>query len=186
MTPLFHLSFKEDLEGIWTPQIPDGSDIEIAEASFPEPSLARISCSPSIIQCFQAIYPNVKHFFDQEKYPHMDFYVYEPEITSAVKVLPPEKLIKDRMVHDAFLTEEHLILSRVKMTLVAKVRIDNVTPVKKIYYHPFNDNKLPKDSWIPGGFSYTLLESYKEVVTKQLAVQAKPRPSIVEKWQRKT
>jgi len=160
---LFHISFKSDLPTIIDPKRADGiyeDEPLYEEEVYPEPDIPRFSCSPSIVQCFQAVYPNVKNFFDLEHYPHLDFYVYSPELTKNTKLLTPEELTKKRTVHDAFVTKEHAILSSVKITKVAKIRIKNISKVEKIYYHPFNDPKEPKDSWVPGGFGYTTLKLY--------------------------
>ena len=100
---LYHLSFNASLEGVWTPKNPDGllpEDSEYVESVYPEPSTPRISCAPTIIQCFQAIYPNVKSLFDVNNYTHLDFYVYSPVFKGGEKVMTPDELCKKRMVHD--------------------------------------------------------------------------------------
>ena len=125
---LFHISFKGDLEGLWIPRNPDGlepTDDGYKSEAYPEPLLPRISCAPTIIQCFQAIYANVKHYFDDKKYPYMEFYVYSPVLKGN----------------------------------------------EKIYYHPFNDEKKEKDSWIPDGFDYSVIHKYKNVVLEELSIQ---------------
>lgn len=163
---LYHLSFNASLEGVWTPKNPDGllpEDSEYVESVYPEPSTPRISCAPTIIQCFQAIYPNVKSLFDVNNYPHLDFYVYSPVFKGGEKVMTPDELCKKRMVHDAYVTGEHCIFSPVKMDLVGKVRINRISNVVRIYYRPFNDPKLKKDSWIPGGFTFSVLNRYKNI-----------------------
>lgn len=178
---LFHISFKGDLEGLWTPRNPDGlepTDDGYKSEAYPEPLLPRISCAPTIIQCFQAIYANVKHYFDDKKYPYMEFYVYSPVLKGNEKILTPEVLTRKKMVHDAFLTKEHAICSPVKMELLARIKISNIKQVEKIYYHPFNDEKKEKDSWIPGGFDYSVIHKYKNVVLEEIC-REKP---IFTKW----
>mgnify|MGYP001767713234 CR=1 FL=1 len=161
---LFHISFKDDLPSIIDPKRNDGiyeGEEGYQQEAYPEPSFPRFSCSPTIIQCFQAVYPNVKRFFDEDRVPYLDFFVYSPVIDNELEILTPEDLTKKRFVHDAFLTEEYCILSRVRIEKVAKIRINRIAVVEKIWYRPFNDPSEKKDSWLPGGFSFKVLQRFK-------------------------
>ena len=151
---LFHLSFNGELEGVWSPRKPDGlnpGDPGYIEPEYPEPDTPRISFSPSIIKCFIAIYQNVKHFFDKENYPHLDFFVYTPLLTGKETIITPQILTHKEFVHDAFLTEEHWVCSKVRVKRIAKIRISKIAEVKKHYYRAFNNPKNKKDLWIPDG-----------------------------------
>lgn len=177
---LYHLSFRRDLPSTIDPRRPDGIQDDnplYEEEVFPEPDIPRFSCSPTIIQCFQAIYANVKHFFNERHYPHLDFYVYTPEITEETEVLTPDDLTKRRMVHDAFMTGEHCILNKFKLIKIAKVRIKRISNVEKIYYNPFNDPKETEPSWLPGGFSYEKLLSFKSI-----SLESAENTSVFERW----
>ena len=163
--PLYHISFNDSLPSIIDPKRNDGiykEDPEYEEEIYPEPDTPRFSCSPTIINCFQAIYPNVKHFFDVEHYPYLLFYVYSPIINKTTVILTPDQLAKQRMVHDAHITKEHCILNKVEIVKKYQIKIKSIRNVKRLYYHPFNDLKEPKDSWVPDGFSYEILKDYSK------------------------
>lgn len=132
----YHISFRGDLEGTWKPQLPYG---EGSGGEFSEPSYPRICVSPSIKQCFWAVYPNVSKYFEVEKYPYMDFYVYVPNL-QGVKFLDNDEVNRRKVVHDSHVTGEAQILSSAFMKLDSKVRIKNCTKNKKVMYYPFNDH----------------------------------------------
>lgn len=146
--PLFHISFRDHLDGLWTPRLPDGNyasgDKETGE--FPEPKVARISFSSSLEGCFYAIYHNISQYFEINKYPYMDFFVYSPILTGNEKIWNPQFLTKKRLVHDAHVTNEYCILTPVKVKCIGKLRVFNpLTRSKKIEevkYFPFNDRSL--------------------------------------------
>ena len=156
---LYHISFNPDLPREIDPDKHEFDGVDPETSAYPEQLSGRFCCSPTIIQCFQAIYPNVKHFFDKLHYPHMDFYVYMPNLTPDVKVVTPETLTKERSVHDAHVTQEYDIVSPVKIRKVALIRIKRINPVGKKYYQPFDDSKEPEGSWVPKGFSFTVIRS---------------------------
>lgn len=87
---LFHLSFNGNIAGMWDPKLPDGLYGEKGDLS--EPDVPRISVSPTLKQCFQAIYPNISKYFEKENYPYLIFYVYVPLFTGNEKVWTPEIL----------------------------------------------------------------------------------------------
>ena len=85
----------------------------------------RISFSPSVAECFRAIWPNIHKFFTRHKYPHMDMYVYALVKGNEKLMLTPEQMTKDSKLWDAFYTREHCFLTKVKVKKIAKVRIIN-------------------------------------------------------------
>lgn len=123
----YHISFKEDLAGIWTPRLPVGSELEASQdAKYSEPNIPRISLAPSIEKCFTSIYPNVSQFFEEKRYPYMDFFVYTPkdklnknDFTSA------KELTEKRYVWDAHVTKEIWVTKPIELLLINKVRIFN-------------------------------------------------------------
>lgn len=155
MNQLFHLSFREDLEGTWYPRSPysqltaqQRTPIDIVKLDYDdpiaEPDEPRISFSPSIEQCFQAIYCNVKHYFIKEKYPYIDMYVYVPIITENTIIETPIELTTGYKVWDAFYTEEHWITTPTEMKIHSKVRIYNTIKTGHIEIYPFNDKTKAK------------------------------------------
>lgn len=97
---LYHISFKSDLEGIWKPRNPINEGIDT------EPDLPRISCAPTIEQCFQAIYPNISNLFEEKNFPYMEFYVYSPVLDGSERVLYSDQLTNNHIVPDAHMTDE--------------------------------------------------------------------------------
>lgn len=149
---LYHISFRDNLEGVWIPRNPDGLTEDLSE-----PDLPRISVSPSIVQCFQAIYPNVSKYFEVDDYPHMDFHVYQPHFVGNERVLTPSFLTQNHMVHDAFLTEEHCILDPTFMTHIGSVRIQNTNGNQFLTYHPFDDPQEPERGFAPSAIKFSWL-----------------------------
>ena len=147
---LFHISFNSKLEGEWDPEFNQKDDPSAPPVDpnaevfpYPEPSLGRISLAPSIEQCFLGVYGNTAKFFTEKKYPHMNFYVYAPRYEGAERVVTPKTLTDDRLVWDAHVTKEHLILDTVFMRLIGEVMIKNTNKNPIIRTHPFNDPREP-------------------------------------------
>ena len=158
---LFHISFRDDLEGKWTPQKPEGEyDEKYYTSEHPEPDIPRISTSPTIKQCFQAIHANVKHYFEKENYPHMDFHVYTPKLTGKERILTPKELTDKRFVHDAHMTDEHSILDPVHMQLHSKIRIYNTNRSKMLNYKPFGDENTKERPFAPAQIRFKTLKKY--------------------------
>ena len=154
---LYHISFKNDLEGVWQPKTPEGGG---ARTDSSEPETRRICVSPTIEQCFQAIYPNISQYFEDKNYPYMDFYVYKPQLVGTEEIITPEGLTEHRWVPDAYLTDEHWILDPTFMQLYSKIRIKNTNKNKWIEFHPYNDNSEEKRGFAPDGIKYKTLEKY--------------------------
>lgn len=152
---LYHLSFNGGLAGVWNPKIPDG--YAGMEGSIPptEPMFPRICLSSTLEGAFYAIYPNVSHFFEKHRYPHMDLYVYSPILRKDTRLLTPAELTKKRMVWDAHLTQEYDILTPVKMTLKGKVRFFNTIKEEWIRIRPFDDPKeVEREVCPPARYEY--------------------------------
>lgn len=155
MSELIHLSFNGDLEGVWEPRHPDGSDPDgTTGGKYPEFTEKRISVSSSIEGAFIGIYPNIAHLFEVKKYPHMDFVVYGPVIKKTTRVLSPKDLTDKRLVWDAHATGEHAILDPVFMKLLYHVRVFNTNKSPTRYTHPFDDKKLPQESIGPADIKW--------------------------------
>ena len=144
---LFHISFRDNLSGMWTPKNPAGNNHSI-KSNLSEPKTPRISCSSSIIKCFYAIYPNISKYFEENMYPHMNFIVYSPVLNGNEKIWTPEYLTKQKLVHDAYMTDEYCILQKVHILKIGELivynpLIKNKHP-KEIEYRPFNNPKFGK------------------------------------------
>lgn len=153
--PLYHISFDGSLNGQWTPRNPDGFTDRSSALS--EPDLPRISVAPTIPQCFQAIYPNINQYFEEQKYPHLDFYVYQPRFIGNERVLPPKYLTTHRYVHDAHLTDEYCILDPTFMQMVGRVRIPNTEAGPFLDYHPFDKAENPVQFFAPQNIVFSWL-----------------------------
>jgi hypothetical protein len=145
--PLYHISFDGELAGIWTPRNPDGYTDRTSSLS--EPDLPRISVAPTIVQCFQAIYPNVCKYFEDDDYPNLEFHVYKPKFKGHERILSPQYLTKSHMVHDAHMTHEYCILDDTTMQKVGKVTIQNTNRSPFLDYYPFNQSTYDLKSFAP-------------------------------------
>lgn len=157
---LYHISFRDDLEGKWKPRNPVGDSKSNLKSEYPEPDLPRISLSPTIEQCFQAIYPNVKQFFEEKHFPYMEFYVYTPKLRGTERILTPKELTDKRYVHDAHMTDEYCILDPVYMQLHSKIRILNTEKSKMLYYNPFGDPETKRKPFAPYIVKYVVVKKY--------------------------
>lgn len=144
---LYHLSFNKHTAITWNPRLPDGTEL-IPEGSenLGEPMIPRISFSPTIEQCFRAIWPNIDHYFKIKKYPYLEFFVYSPILTSNNKVVSPKVLLDERWVWDAHITDEHWVINPVKMHLLGKCRVKNTLNGGLLMTRIFNDPNEPIDS----------------------------------------
>ena len=121
---LYHLSFNKTLEGVWHPRSPDGTGEGNEHVSITsESNRPRICVSPTIKQCFQATYPNVKHYFENKNYPYLNMQLYKATLTKNTVLKTPKELTDHLEVWDAFVTEEHWLLTPVEMKLIAEVKI---------------------------------------------------------------
>lgn len=134
---LLHISFDDSLEGVMNPRDPVSDDNN--SSKFPEPEQPRVCFSPTVKQCFIAIYPNVSKFFEKENYPYMDFYVYQAMLTGDERIVYPGELTNQRKVHDAHVTDEHWVLDPVRVKKIQHVRIKNTNNNGELNYRPFGD-----------------------------------------------
>lgn len=146
---LYHISFRDDLEGKWVPKRPDGDyDHETDPSLLPETTDARISLSPTIEQCFQAIYANVKHLIRKDK--ALNFNVYTPVFTGKEWIVYPEVLAKQKFVHDAHVTKEHCVVSPVYMKHIGKVSITTTGDRDKLNYYTYGiKDENDYYGWVP-------------------------------------
>jgi len=137
---LYNISFRSDLPTIWKPKDVEGNDGDVNNI-FTEPSTPRICLSPTLEQCFKAIYPNISKFFEIENYPYMVFNVYQAMNIDNKFLIYPNTLTEKRWVLDAHLTKEHWYLNNLKMANMGKIKINNTNRSKMIKGHPFDDVK---------------------------------------------
>jgi hypothetical protein len=147
---LYHISFNHDLEGMWTPVEPDGDYTEENVDLVTETVIAKISVSPTIEQCFQAIYANVKHLFGGRGRSKMTFAVYKPRFTGRERIILPKAFTEQRAIHDAHITEEHGIIDPTYMEYLGRVEIEVPKSSDKLYYYAFDDRSGKEPyGWLP-------------------------------------
>jgi hypothetical protein len=157
---LMHLSFRGDLEGVWRPRNPHGDGHSVG-GQHSEPDLPRVSLAPTVEDCFRAIYPNVAHYFEHHKYPHMDFHVYRPVFQGSETVVTPQELTRSRMVHDAHMTSEYCVLSRLRMRHAGRVRVFSTNCSPFLSHHPFADRLRDSISFAPRDVRWKALPNRK-------------------------
>lgn len=145
----YHISFRE-LPKVLHPRQPEDHDFN-ARVGEPldlkEDLKPRVSFSPTVEHCFAAIYPNVSRFFEIEKYPYLQFYVYR-SVKPLVAVIP-EKIVRAK-VYDSGFTREVCSLNPVEVELVAMVRIPNPGDHEvPLYTKPFGDQSKPDIFVVP-------------------------------------
>lgn len=159
---LYHISFKKISTATWQPKLPDGSvdsPTKDPTGKYPEPSVPRICVAETLTGCFYAVYPNVSQYFEKHNYPHMDFYFYRATIDSNTVKWGPRRLTSRRLVWDAHVTREHVLLTPTKMTLVGKVRFFNTTKDEWVKTNPFDDSNMPEHDVAPPA-KYKIIETY--------------------------
>ena len=147
---LFHLSFSGTKTGTWFPITPAGTeDVNPDDVAFGEPPVPRISLSPTLEQCFRAVYPNIDFYFKDKRYPHVDIYAYRPRFKGGERIVLPETLTQERWVWDAHVTDEHWVLDKVEMELVGRYRFFNTEDNTHGYAtRPFDDPNEPPNSYV--------------------------------------
>lgn len=142
--PLYHISLNRKLPLTLIPRQPDGTELE-NQGVYKETEVPRVSFSPTMFTCLQAIYPNVWSLFENPRGQKegVEFAVYRFDPRSHARVVTPDELTKRRWVWDAHITQEHCFLDPVQIyycgNIVAKV--PNDVPGLTIY--PYNDKSLP-------------------------------------------
>lgn len=161
---LFHISFNGNLPNTLFPRQPEDSNFKKKKTSpLTEDLPNRVSFSPSIQQCFSAIYPNVSKYFEELKYPYMTFFVYSPIMNTGKKL--KRELVYSK-VWDAHFTEEECFYTKVDIRKVAKINIlrPNDNNQKDIVIHPFNDTSLPK-RFVSPTVKFKITEQYESNIS---------------------
>lgn len=140
---LYHISFDGKLPEKLTPRLPDGTNKK-DQGEFKEFDAPRVSFSPCVFRCLQAIIPNVyeRLFSDEGQKSGCEFYVYRMKSGQNVRIKTPEELTKEHLVWDAHITHEHCVLDPVEVISCGRVNawVDKSDPGLTIY--PYNDRSL--------------------------------------------
>lgn len=156
---LYHLSFNSNLPAALQPRQPHGEPAKVS--IYTEKLPPRVSFSPSVQQCFTAIYPNISKYFEEEKYPYMDMYVYAP--IGKGKRLSQDIVLQN--VWDSHVTEEVCFVSSIQITRVAKIRIFNPKTLNRdnsIYTQPFN-SRMAKVRFVAPIVNFDILERFSTI-----------------------
>lgn len=152
---LFHISFKEKLEGVWTPRNPDGYETPpqkydkdeyklSSKENLTEPNYPRISTAPTLEGCFLGVFPNISHLFEEFNYPFLLFHVYKASLSSKTMGITNEDLVEKKIIYDAHVTGEYQITSKTKMEHIKVIKIMNPKGSKDRFEFPFGDREKPK------------------------------------------
>jgi hypothetical protein len=154
--PLYHISFNRKLPLTLVPREPWGSELQPDESQpqdiptdpdswiFAEFQTPRVSFSPSLFHCVQAVYANTHHLFESPRgmKEGLEFAVYRHDPRSRARIMFPEDLSKQKAVWDAHITQEHCFLDPVQVyycgTFVARL----LNGVNGFDVHPFNDKSM--------------------------------------------
>lgn len=157
---LLHISFRDNLPEVLIPRQPDGCDIGSVnvESMYAENLPPRVSFAPTLEGCFYGVYPNVSKYFEVEKYPHLEYFVYRA-LTDDETTYTDASTIWDQHV-----TGEVCITSPIKVELVAKIQVINTTNngAHDVYAYPFNDMKR-KPEFVGPKFQYKVIDLYKPI-----------------------
>lgn len=127
----YHLSFDNTLEGFWSPRVPIGSG---GSGVLSEPEIPRICFSPTIEQCFQAIYPNISEGFEVSKRPTL-LYLYSPK--TLYGVVPNDEVCS--YIHDAHITKEFWLTERNEVFLIGEILVfPSTLNYPDLMYLPFD------------------------------------------------
>lgn len=142
---LYHISQSNKLPSYLYPRHPSGLknadniDEPVPNTIFTEKTKPRVCFSPSIEHCWKAIYPNLHKEFGIYGKPHIDFYVYKLIKGDPINMDNPDDLTKGRKVWDAHYTLEHCFYTKVRIKLIAKVRIMKPTNDEIDKIKPYNE-----------------------------------------------
>lgn len=134
-TTLYHISFDPQLAGTLVPQNPAGGDMDAEPSEISEPSLPRVCFSTTIRGCVRAVFPNWKELLKGGNV--ITFNVYRAIPNRNHMFVPPEALSKERIVHDALVTQEHISLTPVEIEFVGKATATLDVNGEWLYYHLF-------------------------------------------------
>ena len=140
--PLYHLSFNRRLDKQpLVPRQPHGSEIsETKESIYTERLPDRVSFSPTVEQCFMAIYPNISKYFEEENYPYIRMYLYQALPDSKTTYIPEDEVLNN--IPDAHVTGEVCVTSPVRVKLLGEVEI-SITK-EEVWYFDYDNPKLSR------------------------------------------
>jgi hypothetical protein len=121
---LFHIS-ENPLPSVLVPRTPE-YQAKKDKTKFTETDIPRVSFSPSIYNCFIAIFPMISKYMESNEglKRGIFFYVYKAVPTSRNKILSPEELSKKKLVWDAHVTQEYCFLDSIAIRYCGVVKID--------------------------------------------------------------
>lgn len=162
--PLYHISFDRHLPLVMTPREPWGSEIEPTEDQkekndpddwiFAEFRTPRVSFSPTILHCVQAVYANTHQLFQSARglKEGLEFAVYRHDPRKRSRIMFPEDLCAKRAVWDAHITQEYCFLDPVTVYYCGNIIAKLKGPIKGMQVHPFNDKSMKTiQSNVPDG-----------------------------------
>ncbi len=141
---LYHISFKDDLQGDWKPLTKQKLPQDKQEEIWYEPLPDRVSTAPSLEQCFLGIFNNIYDLLKgmSKKHPTITFHVYRAIPKSNCRVLTPEVMHREWLLYDAHVTNEYALIGDVEMVYDRTIIIENTAdlgePTKR-YTRPFNN-----------------------------------------------
>ena len=143
MKKYYHISFKENMAGLWIPKEVEGEYALNFPSELSEPAVPRICMSDTMEGCFAAIVPNIIDLLGRP----LDFTVYSytgaPDET-------PESLTANRLVFDAHVTRECWFLKPIHMVEECKITVLHDKENGWVQYQPFQDQEqAPR--WIAFG-----------------------------------
>lgn len=159
---LYHISFKDDLQGLWKPLNKDELPQEEQNEMYYEPLPDRVSTAPSIEQCFMGIYNNIRHLLEgkSKEHPTISFHLYRAIPKPGARMLTPEVLQREWLVYDAHITEEYCLFGNVEMVYEKTIVIENTAdlPAKtRKVTHPFD---RPEYDLYECGIPFNIVETH--------------------------
>lgn len=143
-TSLYHLSFNPNLPHELMPKLPDGGNEDVVLENgvrITEPSVPRVSFSPSPELCFRAIYPNISHLLEESDEKEITLYLYKLVSYPHNVMTYPDQMVKSHLVHDAHITLEHYVTAKCGIVPVGRITFNNTSDDEGLYYLPFADER---------------------------------------------
>lgn len=173
--PLYHISFNRKLPLTLDPREPWGSEIEPTEDDpnkkedpdawiFAEFQTPRISFSPTILHCVQAVYANTHQLFESPRglKEGLEFAVYRHDPRKRSRIMFPEDLSNKRLVWDAHITQEHCFLDPVSVYYCGNIIARLNGSIRGMQVHPFNDKSMKTiKSNVPDGDDLTFKQTVR-------------------------
>lgn len=160
---VIHLSFDKSIKMPMVPRQPYGSELSVAGSDFEERLPNRVSFSPTVMQSFLAVYPNISQYFEDKEFsfPYMDMYAYGVDMDRGVYETIPERDMLAN-VWDYHITKEVAFTKPVYAKLIGKIRFYNPNRGKNIgevHTHPFN-NAYKKSVFVGYRVNYDVVKQY--------------------------